>query len=125
MLPEDLREAFEKQYKLGLLDIIEKVYRQPMPNRFLASFTLFLGEHQTHPYVQDFLAKAFDEFFLRNIIHYDYKTYPVNIVGSVAFYFKEHVEAAAARNGMRIGKIVRTPVEGLVTYHKDLISKQK
>ncbi|MFA5769090.1 MAG: hypothetical protein WC871_06070, partial [Bacteroidales bacterium] len=125
MLPEDLREAFEKQYKLGLLDIIEKVYRQPMPNRFLASFTLFLGEHHTHPYIREFLAKAFDEFFLRNIIHYDYKTYPVNIVGSVAFYFRDQVEAAATRNGMRVGKIVRTPVEGLVSYHKDLISKQK
>lgn len=118
MLPEDLSTAFEKQYKLGLLDIIEKVYRQPLPNRFLASFALFLGAHATHPYVKDFLARAFDEFFVRNIAHYDYKTYEVNIVGSVAFYFKEHVEAAAARNGMRIGQIVRTPIEGLVAYHK-------
>jgi hypothetical protein len=49
----------------------------------------------------------------------------VNIVGSVAHYFRDQVEAAAARNGMRIGKIVRTPVEGLVSYHKDLISKEK
>ncbi|HPW78739.1 MAG: hypothetical protein BWX62_00922 [Bacteroidetes bacterium ADurb.Bin037] len=125
MLPEDLSEAFEKRYKLGLLDIIEKVYRQPMPNRFLASFTLFLGDHQSHPYVQEFLGKAFDEFFLRNIIHYDYKTYPVNIVGSVAFYFRNEVEASAARHGMRIGKIVRTPVEGLVTYHRNLFAEQK
>lgn len=120
MLPEDLSEAFEKQYKLGLLDIIEKVYRQPMPNRFLASFTLFLGDHQSHPYVQEFLGKAFDEFFLRNIIHYDYETYPVNIVGSVAFYFRNEVEASAVRHGMRIGKIVRTPIEGLVAYHRNL-----
>lgn len=120
MLPEDLNEAFEKRYNLGLLDIIEKVYRQPLPNRFLASFTLFLGEHATHPYVKDFLGRAFDEFFLRNIIHYDYKTYPVNIIGSVGFYFREHVEAAAARNNMKIGKIVRTPIEGLVAYHKGL-----
>jgi len=125
MLPEDLSEAFEKRYKLGLLDVIEKVYRQPMPNRFLASFTLFLGDHQSHPYVQEFLGKAFDEFFLRNIIHYDYKTYPVNIVGSVAFYFRNEVEASAARHGMRIGKIVRTPVEGLVTYHRNLFAEQK
>jgi hypothetical protein len=68
--------------------------------------------------VKDFLAHAFDEFFVRNIAHYDYKTYEINIVGSVAFYFREHVEAAAARNGMKIGKIVRTPIEGLVAYHK-------
>ncbi len=118
MLPEDLNEAFERRYKLGLLDIIEKVYRQPLPNRFLASFALFLGEHASHPYVKQFLAKAFDEFFLRNIIHYDYKKYPVNIVGSIAYYFREHVEAAAERNGMTIGEIVRTPIEGLVAYHK-------
>lgn len=125
MLPEDLSEAFEKHYKLGLLDIIEKVYRQPMPNRFLASFTMFLGDHQSHPYVREFLAKAFDEFFLRNIIHYDYKKYPVNIVGSVAFYFRNEVEASATRNGMTVGKIVRTPVEGLVAYHKNIIASEK
>lgn len=120
-LPPDLKEAFDRQYHLTMLDIIEKVYRQPMPNRFLASFALFLGDHQTHPYVHQFLARAFDEFFQRNIAHYDYKTYPVNIVGSVAYFFRNHVEEAAARNGMTIGKIVRTPIEGLVAYHKNLM----
>ncbi len=121
MLPEDLKEAFDKQYHLGVLDIIEKVYRQPLPNRFLATFTMFIGDHRTHPYIQNFLARAFDEFFERNIVHYDYKTYPVNIVGSVAYYFSQEVEAAAARHGMRVGKIVRTPIEGLVAYHKKLM----
>ena len=125
MLPADLSEAFEKQYKLGLLDIIEKVYRQPLPNRFLASFALFLGDHQSHPYVQEFLGKAFDEFFSRNIIHYDYKTYPVNIVGSVAYYFRDEVMASAARHGMKIGKIVHTPIEGLVAYHRNLMTQQE
>ncbi len=120
-LPDDLRQAFENQYHLTMLDIIEKVYRRPMPNRFLASFALFLGDHQSHPYVQQFLARSFDAFFERNIAHYDYKTYPVNLVGSVAFYFRAEVEAAAVRHGMRIGKIVRTPIEGLVAYHRNSI----
>lgn len=117
-LPPELSQAFDEKYHLSLLDIIEKVYRQPMPNRFLATFTFFLSEHRQHPYIQDFLSKAFDEFFTRNIAHYDYRTYPVNIIGSIAYYFREELTRAAQRHGMRIGLILRAPIEGLLSYHK-------
>ncbi len=49
----------------------------------------------------------------------------MNIVGSVAHYFREEVLASAARHGMKVGKIVRTPIEGLVAYHRNIIAQQE
>lgn len=121
-LPDSLRAAFDRQYGLTPLDMIERVYRKPMPSRFLASFALFLGDHTDQPYVQALLGDAFDAFFERNMAYYDYKTYPVNLVGSVAFYFKSFVEEAALRHGMRLGVVERSPIQGLVAYHKQCIS---
>jgi hypothetical protein len=57
MLPEDLKEAFDRHYRLGVLDIIEKVYRQPLTQPLSGYISMFLGDHRTHPMSRSFWPK--------------------------------------------------------------------
>jgi hypothetical protein len=100
--------------------IVQKVYREPMPSRFLASFSPFIAEFKNHPHMANLLKSSFEEFLRRNIIHYDYKKYPVNFVGSVAYYYKDILEKAVNAAGMRVGIIIQRPIDGLVAYHKNV-----
>lgn len=117
-LPGEISIKFTEKYGLNYGTIVEKVYRQPYPNRFLATFTHFLYEHKENEYIHGLLKNAFSEFFMRNVTKYDYKKYPVNLVGSVAYYFRDILEEAATSCGMKTGKILKSPVEGLEEYHK-------
>ena len=116
-IPKQLYQAFIEKFQLTKEDILERVYRQTFPNRFLASFTEFLHEYQNDTYVQEMLHLSFDAFFMRNVIHYDYQHYPVQLLGSVAFYFQDIIKTTAAARGMKIGHIAKGAIDGLISYH--------
>ncbi len=119
LLPAPVEKEFTKRYGLDYPTIVQKVYREPMPSRFLASFSPFIAEFKNHPHVANLLKSSFEEFLRRNIIHYDYKKYPVNFVGSIAFYYKDILEKAVNAAGMRMGIVLKGPIDGLVEYHKN------
>lgn len=121
LLPAHIQAEFDKRYDLDYMKVVEKVYKQPMPSRFLASFAPFINEFIADPYMENLVNTSFDEFFKRNISQYDYKNHTVNFVGSIAFYFKDKLVAAAERNSMKVGRVLKTPIEGLVEYHKGII----
>ena len=118
IMPGYLRERFYETYRLAASEIMERVYRKPYPNRFLAQFTRFLSENITEPYCSHLVEESFREFVLRNLVHYpDYKNLPVNFAGSVAWYFSEQLEKVLKEEGLQPGRIVRDPIEALVDYH--------
>ena len=119
LLPTPIEKEFTKRYGLDYMAIVQKVYREPMPSRFLASFSPFIAEFKNHPHIANLLKSSFEEFLRRNIVHYDYKKYPVNFVGSVAYYYKDILEKAVNAAGMRMGIILQGPIDGLVAYHKN------
>ena len=119
-LPEDLNTLFDQKYNLTYSSVIERVYRQPFPNRYLSTFSVFLNENKNHPYVNKFLKESFKEYFTRNIMQYDYKKYPVNLVGSVAFHYQDLLKEVAKELGIKIDKIIQSPIDGLAEYHKSL-----
>ena len=98
-------------------DIIEHVYRQPSANTFLASLVPFIAEHRDHPVIHDLLIEAFRMFVNRNIAVYGHKEMPINCVGGIAYQFKEELKEAIAIEGMKIGVILRRPIDSIVQYH--------
>ena len=119
-LPSDLNTLFDQKYNLNYNSIIERVYRQPFPNRYLATFSVFLHQNKTNTYVSKLLKNSFEEFFTRNVMQYDYKKYPVNLVGSVAFHYEDIIKDVAKGLGVKIGNILQSPIDGLAEYHKSL-----
>ena len=117
MTPE-LKEKFLKQFNLTPADIIDRVYRKPFPNRFLASLSPFLSQNINEPCVHDLVLNSFKAFFKRNIMQYEnYQNLKVNLIGSVAFYYKEVLAEAAEAMGIQLGTIIQSPMEGLIKYH--------
>lgn len=109
-LPTALCEAFQEKYQLSMETLIEKVYRTPFPNRFLASFTHFLGEHKEHPAIRSLLLEEFSRFFVRNVAAYGRPDLPVHFVGSIAFHFRKEVETAGQTAGFTVGTIKKAPL---------------
>ena len=99
-----------------LLDII---YTKPFPNRFCAQYARFIGEHMDFdPYFPALVKDSFRKFFDRIVTHYPgYRDYSFNAVGSVAFHFQELLQEVVEEYGMRIGTILKAPMDGLVKYH--------
>jgi N-acetylglucosamine kinase-like BadF-type ATPase len=117
-LPEPLKAAFDDRYNFSLEDILNALYNKPFPNRFLASFSLFLKDHLENPYVHDLIYSSFIEFIEAHIIKYDrYTAYSVGFIGSIASQYREILHKAAQSKGIIVSKILQEPMEGLVEYH--------
>ena len=114
-----IKEAFLKQFDLTVPEIIDRVYRQPFPNRFLASLSPFIAQHLEEPGIRQLVLGSFIAFLRRNVMQYDYTQYPAHFIGSVAHCYKEILQEAAQETGIRIGKILQSPMERLIQYHSD------
>ncbi|NDV81014.1 ATPase [Bacteroides sp. 51] len=115
----ELKEKFLKQFNVTQAEIIERVYRQPFPNRFLASVSPFLAENIQEPRIYQLVLSAFRAFLTRNVMQYDYKNNKAHFIGSIAFHYKEVLIAAAKEVGVEIGTIIQSPMIGLHTYYSE------
>lgn len=116
-MPAGMKEKFLEQFHLTLAEIIERVYRQPFPNRFLASLSPFLNENIAVPEIHELVLNSFKTFLKRNVMQYDYQHHPVHFIGSVAFYYKDVLAEAAQEMGVQTGHILQSPMKGLINYH--------
>jgi MoaA/NifB/PqqE/SkfB family radical SAM enzyme len=98
-------------------EIIDKVYRQPQANRFLASLTPFLSIHRKEPAIHALLLSCFTDFFRRNVMQYNHNATIVHFTGSIAWYFQEEVKEAARTLNIQTGKFIKSPIHGLIKYH--------
>jgi len=116
-LPDGLKEKFLQEFDLTPGMIIEKVYRQPFPNRFLSSLSPFLLRNIEEPSLRSLVLNSFSSFLTRNVMQYDYKNNPVYFIGSIAYHYREILEEAVLTLNMQLGSIMQNPMEGLVKYH--------
>ena len=118
-MPQDIYDALTEEYGLTYLGIVDRVYKQPFPNRWLAQFTKFMSARRENEYIHNLLVGAFKAFFERNIKQYEeWKELEVGFIGSVAFYFNAELREAAEMCGIKLGKVMQNPIDGLVEYHK-------
>lgn len=121
-MPSGMKEKFLEQFDLTPAEIIDRVYRRPFPNRFLASLSPFLAQNIDVPAVRKLVLDSFKAFLKRNVMQYDYEHAPVHFIGSVAFHYKEVLAQAAEEMGVRLGTILKSPMEGLIRYHESKLS---
>ena len=115
---EDLRARFDFKYLTNRAEILENVYRKPMPNRYLASFALFLAENRGHYMIENIIEDGLNDFFFTHLCKYrEIWIHPVNFVGSVAFGFKDVLQELCNSYEFQLGKILKKPMSGLIEYH--------
>ncbi len=113
----DVRDEFFELSRMDIGDIIERVYRQPQANKFLASIAPFVGKHIGNPLVRDIVVENFRQFFKKNVKRYGRDDLPVGFVGSIAWHFQGELALAAEAEGIVVGSIVKSPMDGLLAYH--------
>ncbi|GGH04674.1 ATPase [Parapedobacter pyrenivorans] len=118
-MPEDVRAIFWETYKLTPDDVMDAVYTKPLANRFCASFSKFVYDVSVNiNYSRGIVKAAFDDFFRNLVSRYpNYQHYTFNCIGSVGYTFRNVLEETASQYEMKVGRIVRSPIDDLVQYH--------
>lgn len=113
------REEFEQHTALTLADVIERVYRQPMANRWLASLSEYIHQHLHQPTVSTLVVENFRAFIRHNIVPYHRPDLPLSAVGSIAWHYRDQLAVAAREEGYVMGNTLRSPIEGLALVSPD------
>ena len=117
---DDLRGRFDLTFTTNTAEILENVYKKPLPNRYLASFTKFLAENRGHYMIENIIEDGLNDFFFNHLCKYrEIWTMPVNFAGSVAFGFKDVLQQLCNSYEFELGKVMKNPMEGLVQYHAE------
>lgn len=117
-MSETITKRFFEKFKLSSAEIIDRVYRQPKPNTFLASFVPFLEENLDDPQIYRLVKESFRSFLRRNVMQYDgWQTLPIGFNGSIAKIYKQPLVEALQEEGMHLGRIIQAPMEAMVEYH--------
>ena len=114
-LSPELESMLLKIYNVSFSDVIHCLYREPEPNRFMASFAPFVRNHLDDPLVRKLAIDAFRDFFsIQKSYYEEAKTLEWNLSGSVAYHFQEIVREAADHEHCRVGEIIEAPLPLLV-----------
>ena len=120
-MPQELSEKFCKEFDLDPNVVKENIYRKDNPPGYLASFAKFLVKNRSDETIIDILTKGFQIFIENQILQYsNAKEISIHFVGSIAFYLREELQNTLKSNGLEIGKVVKQPIDGLVSYHKKM-----
>jgi len=125
-MPKELAKKFENEYDLTPDTIKENIYRRENPNAYLASFSKFLIEHKDNPTFQKIIENGLERFIDHQILQFsNAREIPIHFIGSISFFLKEETERALKAKGLRMGRIVKRPIDELVKYHIKLLEEGK
>lgn len=116
-LPPHIQEAFFQETALSQADIIERVYRQPQANMFLASLSPFLLRHREEESIKKLITEEFSRFLKRNILNYNRPDLPIHFVGGIAGAFSEELARAVGSEHLIMGQILAKPIAGIAEYY--------
>lgn len=125
-LSPELRDDYLHQSGLSYAEIINKVYREPLANRFLAQCSVYVakiigagGEWPAESaMLREMVAGCFRDFFQKNVSRYEgADRLPMGIVGSIAYHYQDILREVANTLDYQLNTIEKSPVEGLVRYH--------
>ena len=126
-LPASLRDRYLAETSLTYADVIRKVYREPLANRFLASCSLFLGkcladseiDNDVRSLLRQIVVGCFEDFFQKNIARYGYvgDTLSVGAIGSIVYHYEAIFRDVAERRACQVAAVAKSPIEGLLRFH--------
>ena len=117
-MPADLAKEFEEEYNIEPDYVKNNLYKEPNPNAYLATFAKFLIKHKDTPFCRKYIIAEMEDFVENYIKQFEeYTTIPVHFVGSIAFYLKAELEEVLSKHKIKLGNVLRRPIDGLIAYH--------
>lgn len=117
-MPKELAQEFYEEYNLEPDNIKHNLYKEPNPNAYLATFAKFLIKHKDTEFCKKYIYAEMEDFVENYIMQFEnHKEVPVHFVGSIAFYLVDELTEVLNRYGIKIGNVLRRPIDGLIAYH--------
>ena len=117
-MPKDLAKEFQEEYNVAPDPVKNNLYKEPNPNAYLATFAKFLIKHKDTDFCKKYIVAEMEDFVENYIKRFDnYKEVPVHFIGSIAFYLKEELQIVMDKHGIKLGNVLRRPIDGLIQYH--------
>ncbi len=117
-MPKELALELEKEFNVEPDFIKNKLYKEDNPNAYLATFAQFLIQHKETEFCQKIIRKGMKSFVKNYVQQYDNcKEVPVHFVGSIAYYLKEELQETFDKYNLKLGNVLRRPIDGLISYH--------
>lgn len=116
---EELKARFEKYFQTSTIEILDHVYKQPLANRYLASYAIFLAENRGHYMIENIIEDGLNDFFFTHLYKYrESWILPIHFIGSIAFGFRDVLKDLCDNYQLELGKVLKAPMQGLLDYHK-------
>lgn len=116
---EELMHSFEQKYNLNKDQILDAVYKQPRPNKYMASFAEFLSAHRGHYMIENIIEDGINDFFFTHLNKFNESwLHPIHFSGTVAYVFRDTIKQLATAYELELGKIIKSPMDGLIEFHK-------
>ncbi len=115
----ELRAGFEMRFGNDITAIVNRLYHEPYPNRYLASFVPLLADNRGHYMVENIIEDCINDFFHHNLLKYRQSwRNSLYFTGSVAWVFRDVVTSLCRQYELELGGISQSPIKGLITFHK-------
>jgi len=116
---EELKFKFDQKYSTNRAEILENVYKKPLPNRYLAGFAVFLAENRGHYMIENILEDGLNDFFFQHLCKFNESwKHPIHFVGGIAYGFSDVIKELCRSYEFELGKILKNPMEGLIEYYR-------
>jgi N-acetylglucosamine kinase-like BadF-type ATPase len=120
LIPQDVADDFAGKFDASYMGIVQNVYRSAAPAGFLGSLAPFILSHYDNPYIKGLVDGNFRSFIVRALKKYDTATYPVGVVGGLAYACKDIFIRICEEEGVKVGGFLPEPISGLIKYHTAL-----
>ncbi|HRG25487.1 MAG TPA: N-acetylglucosamine kinase [Chitinophagaceae bacterium] len=116
---DELRGRFDLTYTTNASEILEHVYKKPLPNRYLAGYARFLADNRGHYMIENIIEDGLNDFFFNHLCKYrETWSLPIHFAGSIAFGFKDVLQQLCNSYEFELGRVMKNPMEGLIEYHR-------
>lgn len=112
----ELQHKFDTTIQVN--DVLDAVYKKPLPNRYLAGFNKIVAENISEKEIEELVKSRLRLFFKYNICKYtNYKNCHLHIVGTIGMVYKELIKQVAKEFNVELDNVIQKPIDNLVSYH--------
>ena len=115
---KEMSNLFYTENGLTFSTTLDRIYKEANPNQFFSKVTKLLRTHTDNEYCKNVIRRAFDDFVKVQLFKYPgYDSLPVCFTGSIAANFKEILEEVLNSYHIKLGTVMKEPMEGMIKYH--------
>lgn len=119
--PPEVKNHLEKELGKSAYDTKIRIMHSSKPNVRMAELAKLVGEMIHVPEIDKMVTDRFTAFLDTTVCRYpNFENIYADFVGSVAFFFNDQLAKACERRNVRLGQIVKDPVNKLVEWHIQL-----